>query len=85
MTIEEIYVTYEALKKEGYSKEKLFCATCKMFLEDKLTIIELKDAIRVIGYKLSDEILTYDIDKQKALIDSYVKGFAEEYDLEEFM
>ncbi len=84
MTIEEIYVTYEALKKEGYSKEKLFCATCKMFLSDQMDIKELKEAIRVLGYKLSDEILNYNIDQQKALIDNYVKSFALEYDLEEF-
>ena len=84
MRQEEIYVTYEALKKEGYSKEKLFCATCKMFLNDQISVTELKDYIKVLGYKLSDEILDYEVDKQKALIDNYVKGFAEEYDLEEF-
>ena len=84
MTKEEIYVTYEALKKEGYSKEKLFCATCKMFLNDQMNIKELKDSIKVLGYNLSDEILNYDIDNQKALIDNYVKSFAEEYNLEEF-
>ena len=84
MTLEEIYVTYEALKKEGYTKEKLFCATCKMFLTDQMDIKELKEAIRVLGYKLSDELLTYPIDKQKALIDNYVKGFALEYDIKEF-
>ena len=84
MTLEEIYVTYEALKKEGYSKEKLFCATCKMFLSDQMNIIELKDALKVLGYKLSDELLDYDIDRQKALIDNYVKAFANEYDIEEF-
>lgn len=84
MKQEEIYVTYEALKKEGYSKEKLFCATCKMFLTDQMSILELKESIRVLGYKLSDEILDYDIDKQKALIDNYIKSFALEYDLEEF-
>lgn len=84
MTLEEIYATYEALKKEGYSKEKLFCATCKMFLEDQMGLKELKDALKVLGYKLSDEIHNYDIDKQKALIDNYVKSFALEYDLEEF-
>lgn len=84
MRQEEIYVTYEALKKEGYSKEKLFCATCKMFLNDQISVTELKDYIKVLGYKLSDEILDYEIDKQKALIDNYVKSFALEYDLEEF-
>ena len=84
MTQEEIYVTYEALKKEGYSKEKLFCATCKMFLDDKMDIKELKDAIKVLGYKLSDELLDYPLDKQKELISNYVKAFALEYDIEEF-
>ena len=84
MTKEEIYVTYEALKKEGYSKEKLFCATCKMFLNDQISITELKDYIKVLGYKLSDELLDYEVDKQKSLIDNYVKSFALEYDLEEF-
>ena len=84
MTKEEIFVTYEALKKEGYSKEALFCATCKMFLNDQMNIKELKDTIKVLGYKLSDEILEYDLDKQKALIDNYVKSFALEYDIKEF-
>ena len=84
MTLEEIYVTYEALKKEGYSKEKLFCATCKMFLCDQINISDLKDALKVLGYKLSDELLNYSIDEQKALIDNYVKSFALEYDIEEF-
>ena len=85
MKQEEIYVTYEALKKEGYSKEKLFCATCKMFLNDQMNIKELKDSIKVLGYNLSDEILNYSIDEQKQLIDNYVKSFALEYNLEEFM
>ena len=84
MTLEEIYVTYEALKKEGYSKEKLFCATCKMFINDQMNMKELKDALKVLGYKLSDELLSYDIDKQKALIDNFIKSFAEEYGIEEF-
>ena len=84
MTLEEIYATYESLKKEGYSKERLFCATCHMFLTDQMDIKELKEAIRVLGYKLSDELLYYDINKQKALISNYVKSFALEYDLEEF-
>ena len=84
MTLEEIYVTYEALKEEGYSKEKLFCATCKMFINDQMNMKELKDALKVLGYKLSDELLSYDIDKQKALIDNFIKSFAKEYDIEEF-
>ena len=84
MTLEEIYVTYEALKKEGYSKEKLFWATCKMFINDQMNMKELKDALKVLGYKLSDELLSYDIDKQKALIDNFIKSFAEEYGIEEF-
>lgn len=85
MTLEEIYVTYEALKKEGYSKEKLFCATCKLFINDELDLDNLKSALKVLGYKLSDELNNYDKDKQKALIDNYIKGFAKEYDLKEFL
>lgn len=84
MTLEEIYVTLEALKKEGYSKEKLFCATCLMFISDKLEYDDLKNSLKVLGYKLSDELEKYDKDKQKELINNYVKAFALEYDLEEF-
>ncbi|MCR5308094.1 MAG: hypothetical protein K6E24_03775 [bacterium] len=84
MTKEEIFVTYEALKKEGYSKEKLFCATCMMFINDQLSITDLKDSLKVLGYNLSDEILKYDLLNQKALVSKYVKGFAEEYNIEEF-
>jgi len=84
MTKEEIYVTYESLKKEGYSKEKLFCATCMMFIKDQMDINELKDSIRILGYKLSDELLNYSLKEQKELIGNYVKSFALEYDLEEF-
>ena len=84
MTLEEIYVTFEALKKEGYSKEKLFCATCLMFISDKLSYSDLKLSLKVLGYKLSDELESYEVDKQKALINNYVKAFAEQYDLDEF-
>ena len=84
MTKEEIYVTYESLKIEGYSKEKLFCATCMMFIKDQMDINELKDSIRILGYKLSDELLKLDLETQKQFINSYVKAFALEYDLEEF-
>ena len=85
MTLEEIYVTIESLKKEGYSKEKLFCATCLMFIGDKLSYDDLKLSLKVLGYKLSDELESYEKDKQKELISNYVKAFALEYDLEEFM
>lgn len=84
MTLEEIYLTYEELKKEGYSKEKLFCATCKLYIDNNLKIEDLNSALKVLGYKLSDELLTYPTDKQKELIDKYVKAFALQYDLEEF-
>ena len=84
MTLQEIYFTYEELKKEGYSKEKLFCATCRMFLDNNLEIDDLNQALKVLGYKLSDELLSYDKEKQKDLIDKYVKAFALQYDLEEF-
>ncbi|MBP5446272.1 MAG: hypothetical protein J6Y28_08890 [Acholeplasmatales bacterium] len=84
MTLEEIYVTYEELKKEGYKKESLFCATCKMFINDELSIDDLKSALKVLGYKLSDELLKMDKEQQKALINDYIIGFAEEYDLKEF-
>ena len=84
MTIEEIYVTIESLKKEGYSKEKLFCAVCTMFLTDKLDYEDLSKSLKVLGYKLSDELLKYDLIKQKELISNYVKAFALEYDIEEF-
>jgi len=85
MTLEEIYVTYEALKKEGYSKEKLFCATCKLFINDELDLDNLRSALKVLGYKLSDELNNYEKDKQKALIDNYIKSFAQEYDIKEFL
>ena len=85
MTLEEIYVTYEELKKEGYSKEKLFCATCTMFIEDKLKFNELYDALRVLGYKISDELKNYDKERQKQMIAGYVKSFAQQYEIEEFM
>ncbi len=85
MTIEEIYVTIESLKKEGYSKEKLFCAVCTMFLTDKLNYEDLSKSLKVLGYKLSDELLNYDLLKQKELIGGYVKSFALEYDIEEFI
>ena len=84
MTIEEIYVTIESLKKEGYSKEKLFCAVCLMFISDKLNYEDLEKSLKVLGYKLSDELKKYEIDKQKELISNYVKAFALEYDIEEF-
>ena len=84
MTLQEIYFTYEELKKEGYSKEKLFCATCRMFLDNNLDINDLNQALKVLGYKLSDELLSYDKEKQNDLIDKYVKAFALQYDLEEF-
>jgi len=84
MTLEEIYVTIESLKKEGYSKEKLFCATCLMFVSDKLEYDDLKKSLKVLGYRLADELESLDKDKQKELINNYVKAFALEYDLEEF-
>ncbi len=84
MTLEEIYVTIESLKKEGYSKEKLFCATCLMFVSDKLEYDDLKKSLKVLGYRLADELENLDKDKQKELINNYVKAFALEYDLEEF-
>ena len=85
MSKEELYVTYESLKKEGYSKEKLFCATCVMFINDNLEFNDLYDALRVLGYKISDELKSYDKEKQKELIAGFVKSFAEQYELEEFM
>lgn len=84
MTLQEIYLTYEELKKEGYSKEKLFCATCRMFIDNNLELEDLNQALKVLGYKLSDELLKLDKDQQKDLIDKYVKAFALQYDLEEF-
>lgn len=84
MTLEEIYATYEVLKKEGYSKERLFCATCQMFLNDQMDIVELRDAIKVLGYKLSEELLKEDVNRQKALITNYIKAFAIEYNIDEF-
>ena len=45
---------------------------------------DLNQALKVLGYKLSDELLKLDKEQQKALIDNYVKAFALQYDLEEF-
>ena len=55
-----------------------------LFNLNNLKIEDLNSALKVLGYKLSDELLTYEPDKQKELIDKYVKAFAVQYDLEEF-
>lgn len=84
MTDAEIKVTYDALKKEGFSKEALFCATCKMFIDLKIEIEELRNYTKMLGFLIDESILNYNPEEQISIVNGYIKSFAEKYDLKEF-
>lgn len=84
MTKEEIKVTYKSLIDEGYSKEALFCATCKMFINDQIDIEELRDLTIVLGFKIDYSIVNYSPEDQINIVNGYIKSFAEKYDIKEF-
>lgn len=84
MTKEELKVTYKALMDEGYTKEELFCATCQMFLDDQMSITELRDNVRALGYVIDESILSLEVEAQESVVYGYIKSFAIEYNLERF-
>ena len=64
MTIKEVQLVIDTLKKEGHSDEAIQRSLAKIYFDGLITLDELNGLINVLGYHIEDEFLNMSKEEQ---------------------
>lgn len=74
MTRKQVENVINSLKAQGYSEEDILGSFYAMFADDKMSLEELEDIVKLLGYELNDEFKALSPEEQKT------KGYEEKED-----
>ena len=77
MTLEELKEAIEGFKKQGYSEDEIIGVFYYMYVDDKITLDELRTLTEATGWELTEEFENMSEEDKKTI------GLANLYDYED--